>query len=70
METSEYEKYNEIAKQKKSVKADKSAKKKVEVWQLVFGKQQERIKHGAYALCASVKNTLYKNDNRYRIIPM
>lgn len=62
--TEEYERYTQIAKERPA----KVEKKKVEVWQLVFGPHKERIIHGAYSLCQSFKNN-HKNDKRYRIIP-
>lgn len=70
--TEEYQRYNQIAHDKKC--ATSSEKKKVEVWQLVFkvgDTIKEKVISGAYSLCRFYKNKPeYKSDSRFKILPL
>lgn len=69
MESSEYERYNEIAIQKATRK--KPPRVKPEKWRLVFkvgNTIREELISGAYSLCVWEKKK-YPNNNRYKIIP-
>lgn len=60
----EFNRYNEIAKQRKS---EQPAKEKVKAWKLIFNPTKEMIIRGAYSLCQWKKSQF--NDIRYKIVP-
>lgn len=66
METEEYERYNEIAKEKAQRKASYVCKN-VDKWQLVHKVNKEKIIHGNYSLCKSEQNK--KEKGTTKIIP-
>ena len=66
MESSEYERFNKIAQEKKF---QTKKKEKISVWQLVFVPTGEKIIHGGYALCKNEQNK-HAGDKRYKIIPL
>lgn len=67
METSEYERYAEIAKEKAKHKAS-FTRKNVDKWQLVHKCNNEKIIHGNYSLCKNEQNKRLKGSTK--IIPL
>lgn len=66
METSEYERYAEIAKEKREFKST-ALRKSVDKWQLVHKCNNDKIIHGNYALCRNEQNKREKGTTK--IIP-
>lgn len=67
METSEYERYAEIAKEKAQRRIS-FIRKNVDKWQLVHKCNNEQIIHGNYSLCRNEQNKREKNTTK--IIPL
>ena len=65
METSEYQRYAEIAKEKRFSKTE--IRKTVDKWQLVYKVNNEKIVHGSYSLCRNEQNK--KEKGTTKIIP-